>query len=49
MELNRKLGGKKDLKSSTGWLKRFKSRHGIRELDIQGEKLSADTGAAEKF
>ena len=47
MELNRKLGGKEDFKSSTGWLQRFKS--GIRELDIQGEKLSADTGAAEKF
>ena len=49
MELNRKLGGKEDFKSSTGWLTRFKSRHGIRELDIQGKKLSAETGAAEKF
>ncbi|XP_054281171.1 jerky protein homolog-like [Macrosteles quadrilineatus] len=49
LEMNAKLGGNADFKASTGWLKRFKSRHGIRELDIQGEKLSADTEAGEKF
>lgn len=49
LEMNKKLGGSGDFKASTGWLKRFKSRHGIREIDIQGEKLSADTDAAEKF
>ncbi|XP_003376749.1 jerky protein-like protein [Trichinella spiralis] len=28
--------------ASSGWLRNFKSRHGIRELKIHGEKLSAD-------
>lgn len=28
--------------ASSGWLYRFKKRHGIRELSIQGEKLSAN-------
>jgi hypothetical protein len=27
----------------------FKSRHGIRQLDIQGEKLSGDTSAADLY
>ena len=27
--------------ASTGWLKRFKDRHGIRELTVSGECLSA--------
>jgi hypothetical protein len=49
LEMNNKLGGDADFKASTGWLKRFKSRHGIREIDIQGEKLSADVAAAESF
>lgn len=41
------LEGKFD--ASSGWLYRFKQRHGIRELDIQGEALSGDKEAAEKF
>lgn len=36
---NEQLNGPKDFKPSCGWLTNFKSRHGIRELDIQG-KLS---------
>ncbi|XP_028661789.1 jerky protein homolog-like [Erpetoichthys calabaricus] len=32
--------------ASHGWLQCFKSRHGIRQLDIQGEKLSGDSDAA---
>ncbi|XP_042911252.1 jerky protein homolog-like [Parasteatoda tepidariorum] len=36
-------------KASNGWLRNFKSRHGIRELDLSGEKLSEDTKAAEEF
>lgn len=36
-------------KASTGWIRNFKNRHGIRELDIAGEKLSADSEAANKF
>jgi hypothetical protein len=34
---------------SLGLLKRFKQRHGIRELQIQGEKLSADYVEATLF
>lgn len=36
-------------KASSGWLRKFKRRHGIRELHIQGESLSADSSAADKF
>ncbi|KRZ72713.1 Jerky -like protein-like [Trichinella papuae] len=36
-------------KPSSGWLRNFKSRHGIRELKIHGEKLSADNESAENF
>lgn len=32
-----------------GWLTRFKQRHGIREIALQGVKLSSDTEAAEIF
>ncbi len=32
-------------KASQGWLHRFKQRHGIRELRLQGESLSADTAS----
>lgn len=46
---NEKLGGPADFKASTGWLKNFKSRHGIRELNVQGEVLSSDIPAAETF
>ena len=35
-----------DFKASTGWLQRFKQRHGIRQLRLQGETLSADVAAA---
>lgn len=41
VQFNEKLEGPSNFQASTGWLKRFKSRHGIRELQIQGEKLSA--------
>ncbi|XP_045464221.1 jerky protein homolog-like [Harmonia axyridis] len=35
--------------ASSGWLYRFKKRHGIRELAVQGEKLSADNVAMVEF
>ena len=35
--------GKVPFKASEGWLCRFKDRHGIHCLNVQGEKLSADT------
>ena len=28
-------------KGGTGWLKRFRDRHGVRSLSMQGEPLSA--------
>ncbi|XP_054709228.1 jerky protein homolog-like [Uloborus diversus] len=35
--------------ASSGWLSRFKNRHGIREIGVYGEKLSSDKEAAENF
>lgn len=43
------LGLEGSFDASSGWLTRFKNRHGIRELDIQGERLSGDERAAEDF
>lgn len=43
IEINKKVGGDSSFKASIGWLEKFKSRHGIRQLDISGEKLSADS------
>ena len=34
---------------STGWQWRFCKRHGIRNLSLQGEKLSADNEASDEF
>ena len=31
----------REFKASSGWLEKFKTRHGIRNLSIQGKKLSA--------
>ncbi|XP_071053235.1 jerky protein homolog-like [Onthophagus taurus] len=39
----------KPFQASQGWLHRFKLRHGIRQLNIQGEKLSSDKSAAESY
>ena len=36
-------------KDGTGWLKRFKDRHGIRALSIQGESQSATTASVDPF
>lgn len=41
--------GCSSFKASNGWLRNFKFRHGVRELDVSGEKLSADSKAAEEF
>ncbi|KAK9751248.1 Tc5 transposase DNA-binding domain [Popillia japonica] len=45
LQFNEQLNGPKDFKASSGWLKDFKNRHGIRELDVQEEKLSSDLAA----
>ncbi|XP_028966368.1 jerky protein homolog-like [Galendromus occidentalis] len=49
LELYPKLGGTRDFRASNGWLQKFKSRHGIRELEVQGESLSSDAEAAGQF
>ena len=36
-------------KASHGWLEKFKTRHGIHQLRLQGESLSADTASVEPF
>lgn len=41
LQFNAKLNGDSSFKASVGWLDKFKHRHGIRELNIEGEKLSA--------
>ena len=48
-EARRKSRPMKEFVASGGWLWRFSKRHGIRELSLQGEKLSADKPAAESF
>lgn len=41
LQFNTKLNGDASFKASTGWLDNFKRRHGIRQLNIEGEKMSA--------
>ena len=36
-------------KAGTGWLKRFRDRHRIRALSVQGESLSAATDTVDPF
>ena len=36
-------------KAGTGWLKRFRDRHGVRPLMVQGESLSAATDTVGPF
>lgn len=46
---HQQLNIQEQFNASQGWLQRFKSRHGVRQLDIQGEKLSADADAANSY
>lgn len=41
--------GEKDFTASSGWLDRWKKGYGIRQLEICGEKLSADSEIVAKF
>lgn len=43
------LGLEGNFDASSGWLHRFKKRHGIREIGLHGEKLSGDQQAADDF
>ena len=38
-----------EFKASTGWLEKFKTWHGIRNVSMQGEKLSAAEEIVEPF
>lgn len=51
LKMNEKLGGPKDFKASTGWLQKFKFRHGIRDLlKLQKESLlPTDSSDVKKF
>ena len=50
LELNAKINpGDEKFKASTGWLKNFQSRHGIRQLAIQGETMRANKDAVGDF
>lgn len=44
MDMNHKLRveGDPSFKASIGWLHKFKCRHSIRQLEISGEKLTAN-------
>lgn len=49
LQLNKLMNGDSAFTASNGWLDRWKKRHGIRQLTISGEKLSADTASAEEY
>ena len=49
MQLNGESADHESFKASTGWLDKFKNRHGIRSLSIQGEKLAAAEEAVDPF
>ena len=50
-QLNSKIHGDSvpDFKASKGWLWRFCNRHGMRQLSIQGKKLSSDMTVPDPF
>ena len=49
LELNEMMNQDQQFKASTGWLKNFQARHGIRQLAIQGETMSASKESVEGF
>ena len=49
VSLSRVLNGETDFIASKGWAWRLCQRHGIRQLFLQGEKLSSDEKQAEEF
>ena len=49
MQLNGESADHESFKVSTAWLNKLKNRHGIRNLSIQGEKLSAAEETVEPF
>ncbi|GBN83352.1 Tigger transposable element-derived protein 2 [Araneus ventricosus] len=49
LNFNSKLGGSKKIQAGSGWLEKFKNRHGIRQLSIVGDKLSSDIEVGNRF
>ena len=49
IKLNRLMEGDPKFSASIGWLQKFKFRHGIRQLDIVGEQLSADISCITEY
>ena len=50
VQLHKKLyGDRSQFSGSTGWQWRFCKCHGIRNLSLQGEKLSGDNEASDEF
>ena len=50
VQLHKKMYGEESsFSGSTGWQWKFCKRHGIRNLSLEGEKLSADTEASATF
>lgn len=49
LELSKTINGETEFHASEGWKWRFCQRHGIRQLSVQGEKLSGDKEEADKF
>ena len=49
LELNERMNKDQQFKGSTGWLKNFQARHGIRHLAIQGETMSANVESVADF
>lgn len=41
--------GEDDFSASVGWLQRWKSRYGVRQLEMCGEKLSGDSEGARNY
>ena len=48
-QLNTESANHESFKASTGWLDKFNNQHGIRNLSIQGEKLSAPKETVDPF
>jgi TorA maturation chaperone TorD len=48
-EVNKILGVAPSLKASAGWLKKLELRQDMRQLFIEGEKLSADPAAISAY
>lgn len=49
LQFHRQLYGETNFVASEGWLKNFKLRHGIKSLQVAGERMSANNKDADEF